>query len=141
MDKTSIEPELIKTYLSTHYHICVARPFFLEIGKKSPMLSFWHKIFGVNCSAFITAHNRFDRNLTSHENKLRHRQLKADMELAYCPVVDGYSQDLLCERDKVEYSLIFGISLKESKVVGNKYSQNAIVWCEEDLIPQLILLR
>jgi hypothetical protein len=141
MDKTSIEPELIKSYLSMHYHVCAARPFFLEIGKQSCMLSFWHKIFEVNCSAFITAYNRYDKYQTSHENKLRHKQLQTDMEKACLPVIDGYCQDEVGKNDKVEYSLIFGISLKESKEVGNKYTQNAIVYCEEDLIPQLILLR
>jgi hypothetical protein len=31
--------------------------------------------------------------------------------------------------------------LDEAKVIGTQYRQNALVWCGEDAVPLLILLR
>jgi len=34
-----------------------------------------------------------------------------------------------------------GISQGDAEAMGRKYGQNAIVWAEDDAVPQLILLR
>jgi hypothetical protein len=33
------------------------------------------------------------------------------------------------------------MSLEAAKKLANQFAQNAIVWCDADAIPQLILLR
>ena len=37
--------------------------------------------------------------------------------------------------------LVFDLSLEAAKTLGRKFNQNAIVWCDLDAVPQLILLR
>ena len=37
--------------------------------------------------------------------------------------------------------LIFGISEKQASEIGKEFEQNAIVWCDKDAIPQLLLLK
>ena len=37
--------------------------------------------------------------------------------------------------------LIFGISEEQASEIGKDFEQNAIVWCDKDAIPQLLLLK
>jgi len=37
--------------------------------------------------------------------------------------------------------LILGITLADAEELGKRYGQNAIVWMEDDYVPQLIMLR
>lgn len=37
--------------------------------------------------------------------------------------------------------LVLGLSFETAKELGCKYVQNAIIWCDEKAIPELVLLR
>lgn len=37
--------------------------------------------------------------------------------------------------------LVLGLPLQHARALGTSYLQNAIVWCGEDAVPQLVLLR
>jgi hypothetical protein len=141
MTQSELDPELIMAYKATHFDVRMAKPFTLEIGKHSPILANWHRIFRVSSSAFITAQNPFGKKLTSSENENRINQLKSEMKESYLTVVNGYGYDPIRVWGKEDSCLVYGITLEEAKAVGKKYEQNAIVWCDSDAIPQLILLR
>lgn len=139
--QSQLDQTLINAYLKTHYHVRMAKHFILEIGKQSPELLRWQSIFGVDCSAFITAHNPLGVRLPDQENEDRNNILLSEVQAIYKTVVKGFGQDPLGEWPNEDSFLIFGISLDDAKAVGNKYEQNAIVWCGSDAVPQLILLR
>ena len=37
--------------------------------------------------------------------------------------------------------LVFGLALEATRVLGHKFNQNAIVWCDREAKPELVLLR
>lgn len=138
---SQLDSQLIDAYQKTLFHVRMAKPFILEINKQSPELLRWHRIFDVKASAFITAFNPLGIRLSDQENEYRNSLLLSDVKAIYKTVVKGFGQDSLGEWPGEDSFLIYGPSLDEAKEIGNKYEQNAIVWCGSDAVPQLILLR
>lgn len=141
MTKSLLAPELINAYLATQFHVCATKSFILEIGKLSADLVALSETLGMASSTFITAYNPYSKALSAIENEVRNEQLKSEIKELGLTIVYGYGQDPLGKWDKEDSYLVFGLTLEEAKAVGNKYGQNAIVWCGADSIPQLILLR
>jgi hypothetical protein len=141
LDKSTLDPLLIKAYEAANYYVTTAQPFTIQISVNNEGLTTWYRKLGVTSAAFVTAYNPFGVVLSDKENKLRNKQLRSDMDALGLTSVNGFGQDKLGEWGQEHSFLIFGISLEEAKAVGNKYEQNAIVWSGNDAIPQLILLR
>jgi hypothetical protein len=118
----------------------MAKHFILKIGVHSPELVRFYKPFGAG-SAFITAENPYGKKLSAKENEVRSKQLMSEMKSKYMTVVEASGEDPLGEWEAEVSCLVYGITLEDAKAIGNKYEQNAIVYCGEDAIPQLILLR
>ncbi|MGF6599669.1 hypothetical protein P3T23_004397 [Paraburkholderia sp. GAS448] len=54
--------------------------------------------------------------------------------------IDGIGQRPASEWAEPNF-LVPGISLEAAKELGERYEQNAIVWCGADAVPDLVLLR
>jgi len=67
--------------------------------------------------------------------------LRKDITQNDLVIIDGYGENSEAEWEKEDSYLILGLSLNQAKVLGVKYEQNAIVWVNENLIPDLVLLR
>ena len=61
-----------------------------------------------------------------------------DKALKYCPAEGKHPSGGWPSESSY---LVLSLSLEESCELGKKYEQNAIVWCDSDCVPQLILLR
>lgn len=137
---SQLDQSLIKAYETTEYHVRSAKPFILELGKKSEGIVDLARRLRVDCVAFITAYNPYSRVISDTENAKRNRQLKRELDKLDLTIVVGYGQDPTTSW-KEDSFVVFGLGLEETKRLGIKYQQNAVVWCGVDAIPELVLLR
>ena len=138
---STLNPGLIKAYQSAEYHVFSAKPFILELGKRSEGIVNLAKQFKVACVTFITAYNPYSEVLSDKENAKRNCELKQELDKLGLKIVIGFGQDPEIAWKKEDGFVVFGLGLDAAKELGVKFQQNAIVWCGVDAIPRLVLLR
>ena len=138
---TTIADNLLESYRNTDYKVQGQDLFILKIGQSSKPLLRLYKHHRCDCAAFITASNPFSQKLDPSVNAQRHLDLKADLISRSLTFIEGVGLG----KDPVwpgEASyLVIGLGLEASRVLGNKFNQNAMVWCDSQAMPQLVLLR
>lgn len=141
LSDTRIADHLLDSYRQHDYQIHGPVPFSLKIGQPSEPLLQLYKQHRCDCAAFITACNPFSQNLTPAVNAQRHLDLIAALTSRSLNFVEGIGvgQDPVWPGESS--CLIFGLALEASRVLGRKFKQNAIVWCGQEAIPELVLLR
>jgi len=135
-----LDHNLIASYQSANYHVYATPPFTLNIGIASQCLKALYQSAHVKSACFLTAFNPHSQTLSEEENKLRNDQLISELKKHNLQLKTGIG---LCPKSEwlgEESLLILGISLTVAKALGKKYGQNAIVWCDHDAVPQLVLL-
>ena len=138
---TTLTANLIRSYERTHYHVSSEKPFTLILNKKSNRLRELFSNLRASCATYITAFNPLSCPLSYEENQSRNENLKSDIADMGLILISGFGQDPLGKWSKEESFLIFGLNLPDAKTLGVKYQQNAILWCDIDAIPKLILLK
>lgn len=138
---SNIPDEVIRAYLETHYLVCGDRPMTLQVGQRNPTLSDLHKASQVSSSAFITACNPFSQNLDDESNAARMQALRRELDERNFSVIEGSGKHPSNGWPAEASFLVLGITLDEAKALGEEHGQNAIIFCEVDAVPQLILLR
>ena len=136
-----ITSSLLESYESADYHVDDSPSFILKIGMHSPELESIYKTSHKNTAAFITAFNPCSQELSSQENKDRNHKLEKLIESLHVDYIQGEGKCGHEDWDGEESFLIFGISEKQASEIGKEFEQNAIVWCDKDAIPQLLLLK
>ena len=136
-----IDPDLLNSYESADYHVDASPSFILKIGIHSPELESIYKASQKHTAAFITAFNPYSQELSNQENKDRNLKLEELIQSLHFDYIHGEGKCGDGDWDGEESFLIFGINQNKASEIGNKFEQNAIVWCDKDAIPQLLLLR
>jgi hypothetical protein len=134
-----ISDELINAYNETNYFIDnVSIP--LKINKYNSFLQTICIKYNVNTCAYITAYNPYSKQVDIDENIKNNASLKLLLEKNNYEYLEGFGCHPSNEWEK-EYSfLIIGINYDDACNIGREYNQNAILWCNNDYIPKLILL-
>jgi len=140
-NSTTLSPGLVSAYEATYFHVITVPAFILKIGIKSNELEMLFNKSGHKTATFITACNPFSNSLSDEDNQLRNIQLKADLNNLNIKFIDGFGQDPLGEWAGESSFFALGIDYDLASELGAKYEQNAIVWCDADAVPHLILLR
>jgi hypothetical protein len=141
MMNSSISPTLVDAYLHAEYQVQTTPAFVLKIGCYSPELKALYDASHENSAAFITAFNPASQALTLAENVSRNQALEQLIAALHCDYVHGTGK---CADDAGigELSfLVLGIDQDTATVLGQKFGQNAIVWCASNALPQLLLLK
>jgi hypothetical protein len=138
---TTIDAATLQAYRETEYRAAADPPLVLHIGQLCKALAALHATHGVDTSAFLTACNPFSRPLRDAENALRQDDLKSDLQQLGIGFVEGIGQHPGNGWTGEPSVLALGLSLAEARSLGVRNEQNAIVWCDQDAVPQLILLR
>lgn len=138
---SAVSQETIRAYLETHYHVHGAEPFTLQPEKKSPELAAMLLKHRVDCCAYITAYNPFSRMLDENENSTRQAALATELKQAGYAFQEGIGRHPSGNWAGEPSFAVFGMPLQTAKNLGIKYEQNALLWCDADATPQLILLR
>lgn len=136
-----IDSATIQAYLETHYRVHGEAPFVLQIGQVSPDLLSLYARHNVNCAAFLTGCNPFSRAVSEPENRERQTSLGAELTRRSLTFVEGMGQHPSNNWPGEESFLVLGLDLEAVKTLGERFEQNAIVWCGTDCVPQLIVLR
>ncbi len=95
----------------------------------------------VDCAAFLTGWNPFSREVSEAENRDRQKALAAELTRRSLAFLEGIGQHPSNNWPGEESLLVLGLSLEAAKTLGERFEQNAIVWCGADGVPQLIVLR
>jgi hypothetical protein len=136
-----IPPEIQLAYSETDFIVFDEPIFTLRIDEFCAALSNLYKAHKIETCLFITAHNPYGQALNEPVNLKRNIGLATELEnkaLKYCPAEGKHPKG---DWPSEASYLVLGISLKESCDMGKKHEQNAIVWCNSDCVPQLVLLR
>ena len=139
--ETDLPEVLINAYKSTNFKVHSDPEFILKIGEFSSGLENLFRAVNLSTGCFITACNPQSVELSDAENKSSQDALYKELKRAGHHIVNGLGSDPSGEWDGEPSFLVLGISLLEAKTVGKKYRQNAIVWCDEKCIPDLVFLR
>ena len=115
--------------------------FVLRIDQFSVALAAAHAQYGCANSAFITAFNPHSVQLPEDENLARQYALRELLREQRHAFVDGIGQHPDGLWPGEPSFLVFGLSLEEAFTLGQRFSQNAIVWAGCEAIPQLVLCR
>jgi len=146
--KIALEPinsligaDLIESYKSADYHVDASPSFILKIGEYCPELESIYKTSHKHTAAFITAFNPYSQELSNQENKDRSHKLEELIQSLHFDYIHGEGKCGHGDWDGEKSFLIFRISEKQACEIGKEFKQNAIVWCDKDAIPQLLLLK
>lgn len=138
---STLSPNLIKAYEATEFHVMTMPPFVLGVNRYCGKLDRLFKNWEATSAAFITAYNPYSESLAAEENALRNQRLQADIKNLGFRSIVGFGKHPVGKWEAEDSLLVLGMSLDGAKELGAKYGQNAIVWCGEDAIPRLVLLR
>ena len=136
-----INPDLLRSYKLANYHVDASPSFILKIDIHSPELESIYKTSHKHTAAFITAFNPYSQELSNQENKDRNHKLEELIQSLDFDYIHGEGKCGDGDWDGEKSFLIFGISEKQASEIGKEFEQNAIVWCDKDAIPQLLLLK
>jgi hypothetical protein len=138
---SAIDASTRNAYRETEYRVAHALPFVLRVGQTSSELAALYRKQGVRCAAYLTAANPLSQAASDEINAQTNGQLMADLRGRSLTVLEGVGQHPSGNWPGEPSFLVLGLDLEASKSLGRKYEQNAIVWCGEDAIARLVLLR
>lgn len=138
---TTIDSTLVAAYQETLYHVNGLQPFTLRIGTPSAELKKLYKESNTQSGTFITACNPYSTALGEAENQERQTQLGAELRKRSLKFCDGEGKHPNDEWPAEASFFVLGMSLEAAKKLAAQLEQNAILWCDADATPQLILLR
>jgi hypothetical protein len=136
-----VTTDLIEAFRGTDYHVHSQPAFTLKIGMRSQALADLLQHHEQKSAAFITAWNPYSQSYTDAENSALQEKLVLELTDRSLLFVPGVGQDPQRKWPGEDSFLILGISRDDAWELGQKFKQNALVWCDSDAVPQLILLR
>lgn len=139
--QTAISEDLINAYRETEYILNIEPPMTLRVGQKNEALIALHKKYRVESSAFITAYNPYSESTLDAKNVKVQSELHKELQTRSLTFLDGQGLHPSNMWPAEPSFLVMGLSLEASKILGIKFQQNAILLCDKDGIPQLVLLR
>ncbi len=136
-----IPPETLLAYLETDFIVFDQQILILKIDNYSEALRNLYKAHKIKTCIVISAYNPYGQVLKESVNIKRNTDLTTELDykdLKYFPGEGKHPAGKLLSESSY---LVLDLSLEESCTLGKKYEQNAIIWCDSDCVPQLVLLR
>jgi hypothetical protein len=132
--------ELLAAYRRTEYHVDDAgHTFVLRIDVPSDELRRCHELFGVSCSAFLTAWNPRSTPTSRERNQAAMSRLEQALAALGCRWLRGEGIDPHGEWPGEPSVLVFGIDEPAGVALANRFQQNAIVCSGADATPRLVM--
>lgn len=141
--KESVLPaHLIQNYLNTVYQAnSHLGKVTLRINEYCDILSQLMSEAQQISALYITAYNPHSHLQSTKKNDQAQNLLYKQLMHYSTMIYSGESVDPTNNWPTESSYLALGIELPNSIQLGSKFKQNAIVWCNDDAIPRLILLR
>ena len=138
---SNIKQELLDSYTEANYHVYANPSFILKIGQSSKELRKLLTDLNVKFAALITAFNPYSKELGLIENRLRNKILEGKIKSLALYYIKGDGRCGDSGEVGEESFLVFGLSKKQAINLGMESQQNAIVVCETNATPSLLLLK
>lgn len=139
---SKIDKEKIIAFQKTIYTIEVGvEKISFSIGVRSNELKNIFRDKNEKTGIFITAFNPYGQIQNDDMNEVSNKKLLFDLQKLAKYVYLGQGADPTGNWPAEASFLALGVDIKTSKELGEKYHQDAIIWIEEDAVPELLLLR
>jgi len=141
--KTELSKTLVNSYRVALYRVLTgnSKSFVLKIKKKSPDLEALMKSHKLFTATYVTGYNSQGKQTEPHINIKQQKNLLGDIRRTGLPFLEGFGEDPTGRWKSEPSFLVLGISPEDAEALGERYGQNAIVWMEDDYVPQLVMLR
>ena len=140
MAETVLPAPLLQAYQDTHY-LVAQQDWFLQLGQPQPALAAYYQRHAVQCAAYLTACNPLGEQQSDASNHARMEQLRQHLQRAGWSWLNGHGHDPHGEWPGEDSVLVWGMGEGTARAWGQQYAQNAVVWCDANQVPQLLLLR
>lgn len=138
---TEIDPSTVQAYRETDYCVDAPKPFVLRVGIASAPLAQLYLQHRTNCCLWITACNPYSLLVGNDANAARQLELAQDLREFGLTFFDSVGRHPAGNWPAESGYLVLGLPLAIAKTLGEKFEQNAILWCGSKATPELILLR
>ena len=141
MMQSAVSPKIIQAYRETEYAVLGDSNFIINIDHFNGALLAAHKHYSVDCSAVITAVNPYSQDCNAAHNSKLNQRLSDELRASGLSFIDAIGQHPLGTWPGENSFFVLGLTLKAAKIVGVRHRQNAIIWCGQNAVPQLIMLK
>lgn len=135
-----LSPALLIAYRSADYIVEAREPFVLNIDQYSTALATLYSAHNSLTAAFITACNPASQVLPAEDNAARQQVLQQVLQDLGLHCLPGRGEDPAGQWPGEDSFLVLGIEKETACGLGRQFGQNAIVFCNSDAVPQLVLL-
>lgn len=130
---------LARVYLQTTYRvITAAKPVDIRIGVLNPALADLLQSRGARTWAFLTASNPRSQQLTDDDNALRNDKLMQSLRDEGWSCLDAVGVPDNSDWMPEQSVLILGIGRRAALALARRWQQNAIVYGEHGVVPELV---
>lgn len=136
-----LSAELLAAYRQTDYRVFSCPPLSLRIGQPSTALQALHLKHRVCSSAFITACNPHSQLADSCANQAAQESLARALHKQRLHFIAGLGVHPYNGWPAEPSYLVLGIGLEQARQLGRQFEQNAILFCGQEAMAQLILLQ
>jgi hypothetical protein len=138
---STLNPDTVRGYAETEYHVSALSPFILKVGHQSPELQAAYAEMEADTAFFITACNPFSEILPNAENLELQKNLATELAARKLKFLNAVGKHPESDWPGEAGYLVFGLSQDEANAMGAQWRQNAIVYCDSNAVPELVLLR
>jgi hypothetical protein len=141
MTPTQLDAGLLQAYRETHYIVHAQPDFVLHVDQPCAALAAYYALSGIEAGCVITAWNPYSQLLDVAKNQGRQEALEAQLLQAGWHWVratgthpdNNWPPEVGC--------FVEGMGVEAAIEWGLTWEQNAVIWCGNDAIPRLQLLR
>ncbi len=136
-----MDTALVDAYRETEYRVTEGEPFTMMVDVPCDGLQSLYRVMNSICAVFITAYNPLSRVSSDADNVRRQADLAEELRRRALVKIAGVGQHPSGPWPGEPSYLVLGIDLHEAQELGRVFDQNAIIWCDADAVPTLILLQ
>jgi hypothetical protein len=137
-----ILPEKVAAYRATHYRVLDGdASFTMMVGQRSSELQAGYSRAKVGCAVFITAFNPFGMQQSEDANQAANQHLAEYLGSLFPVVLRGEGVDPAGAWPPEPSFLALGVTQAAAESLGRRAHQDAVLWCNEEAVPDLLLLR
>lgn len=127
--------------LSARYEVLGTSPFELRVGQASAELLSEHKAHRASSSTFFTGVDCLDPSSDPAKKIARHKALQHELAWRSLIFIEACTRHPSDNSQCDEGFLVFDLTPAAAMVLGERFEQRAILWCDSEAIPQLLLLK
>ncbi|MGI4856703.1 MAG: DUF3293 domain-containing protein [Janthinobacterium lividum] len=140
-DASVVPADTVQAYRESDYRIAAVPPLVLRVDRASAALRALHAVHDVTSSVFLTACNPWGRLRDAEWNRQRQAELAVALRQQGFAVIDGIGRHPTNDWPGEPSFLVLGPDRAAALELGRRHEQNAVIWCDTDAVPRLLLLR